>query len=634
MPRTFLVKKFKRQDVSSALRIKEPVNGEEKTKLESNESNLLPSLKESCMLHRDSEVKGHLKRKENLEGLSIGNGRSKTAIFMPISKGRQREEQSEVQEVKRAKFGSSFEEVAMGNENGENYVMKQRTEITNEYNRQLLYESRYSIMNAKIESDEDNRKSTSVALNDSTANCEYRNRREETVKRPVALLPEKCAWKECHIPNNFYFRKCKVPRPDMKMNCVLDERHKQDMRVNFNFTQEEEAPYYTLVRERPHKKGDIEQKTALTPLSTYSSRKHTRRPFFTLKCEEKDERTSVPDVVQRMVRPHNMFHFHQMVNHIRLCGNELIADNITDRYNGEHETLEKHCGCRECPTANGNISETCDNGMGEWLKNNLDHCEKRKQKTWKAEVRGEEKYLQKEISCPWMIAADAKTEVKSCEEGCESSIEKCGSSKKCDKLLPTGEENRFLVTKRDGKSDMKRKLESSVNGHQKNVKSNGELTAKMGMTKANSKNIMEVELECHVKSPEQCSLEGFEYRGKNYLKIVDKDRKESFKQQREKDSGKKSRALANWLERKRVAELNDAFERLRRMVPTYGNEDRSLSKIKTLRYATTYIRHLALIHEKQCIYEIEDLKKGLKKVLEIDPMLQRCQEHLESNCII
>ena len=71
MPRTFLVKKFKRQDVSSALRIKEPVNGEEKTKLESNESNLLPSLKESCMLHRDSEVKGHLKRKENLEGIIV-----------------------------------------------------------------------------------------------------------------------------------------------------------------------------------------------------------------------------------------------------------------------------------------------------------------------------------------------------------------------------------------------------------------------------------------------------------------------------------------------------------------------------------------------------------------------------------
>ena len=565
-------------------------------------------------------------------GLYIGSARSKTAIFMPISRGRKSEEQSEVQEVKRAKF-ELCKEVAR-NENGKNYVMKQSTENASEYSRKSSYEMHYSIMNAKIESEEDKRKLTSAELNDSTVNCAYSSRKEETIKRPVALLPEKCACKECQIPNNFYFRKCKVPSPDVKKSFVLDKRHKQDMRINFNFTQEEEATYYTLVRERSHEKGDFEQKTALKPLPTYSSRKHINGPFFTLEGEENDERTLVPDVVQRMVRPHNTFHFHQMVNHIRLCGNEVIADNITDRYNGEHEVLEKHCGCRECPTANRGISETCDNGMGEWLANNLGNFGRRKQKTWKTEIKGKEKYFRKEISCPWMTSADAKTEDTNCEEGCESSIEKCESNARCDRLSPTGEENRFLVTKRFSKSDMKRKLEINENDHQRSLKSNGELTSKMGITEPNSKNIAGVDLECHVKSPKQCSLEGFEYSRKDYLKIVDKDRKENFKQQREKDSGKKSRALANWLERKRVAELNDAFERLRGMVPTYGNEDRSLSKIKTLRYAATYIRHLALIHEKQCICEIEDIKKGLKKVLEMDPMLQRCQEHLESKCII
>ena len=114
----------------------------------------------------------------------------------------------------------------------------------------------------------------------------------------------------------------------------------------------------------------------------------------------------------------------------------------------------------------------------------------------------------------------------------------------------------------------------------------------------------------------------------------DKEKRTMVKQIRERDAGKKSRALANWLERKRVAELNDAFERLRKMVPAYGNEDRSLSKIKTLRYASTYINHLATIHEKQCRYGIQDLKKGMVKFLEMDPLLQRCQEHLETQSII
>ena len=120
----------------------------------------------------------------------------------------------------------------------------------------------------------------------------------------------------------------------------------------------------------------------------------------------------------------------------------------------------------------------------------------------------------------------------------------------------------------------------------------------------------------------------------DYENVKSKEKRLMLRQAKEKSIGKKSRALANWLERKRVAELNDAFERLRKMVPAYGNEDRSLSKIKTLRYASTYINHLAVIHEKQCRYGIEDLKQGLMKFMDIDPMLQRCQEHLETQCII
>ena len=67
MPRTFLVKKFKRQDVSSVLRINIPVKEEERTKLERNDPNFLPSHKEACK--RDSEVKGHFERKKSPEGM-------------------------------------------------------------------------------------------------------------------------------------------------------------------------------------------------------------------------------------------------------------------------------------------------------------------------------------------------------------------------------------------------------------------------------------------------------------------------------------------------------------------------------------------------------------------------------------
>ncbi|XP_071532427.1 uncharacterized protein [Panulirus ornatus] len=55
---------------------------------------------------------------------------------------------------------------------------------------------------------------------------------------------------------------------------------------------------------------------------------------------------------------------------------------------------------------------------------------------------------------------------------------------------------------------------------------------------------------------------------------------------------KKRRLQANARERRRMNGLNDAFERLREVVPTLGN-DRKLSKFETLQMAQTYITALA-----------------------------------------
>ncbi|KAG7173699.1 heart- and neural crest derivatives-expressed protein 1-like [Homarus americanus] len=55
---------------------------------------------------------------------------------------------------------------------------------------------------------------------------------------------------------------------------------------------------------------------------------------------------------------------------------------------------------------------------------------------------------------------------------------------------------------------------------------------------------------------------------------------------------KKRRIQANARERRRMNGLNDAFERLREVVPALGN-DRKLSKFETLQMAQTYITALA-----------------------------------------
>lgn len=57
------------------------------------------------------------------------------------------------------------------------------------------------------------------------------------------------------------------------------------------------------------------------------------------------------------------------------------------------------------------------------------------------------------------------------------------------------------------------------------------------------------------------------------------------------DVMKKRRLAANARERRRMNSLNDAFDRLRDVVPSLGN-DRKLSKFETLQMAQTYISAL------------------------------------------
>lgn len=54
---------------------------------------------------------------------------------------------------------------------------------------------------------------------------------------------------------------------------------------------------------------------------------------------------------------------------------------------------------------------------------------------------------------------------------------------------------------------------------------------------------------------------------------------------------RKRRIAANARERRRMNSLNDAFDRLREVVPSLGN-DRKLSKFETLQMAQTYINAL------------------------------------------
>ncbi|TRY72881.1 hypothetical protein DNTS_021699 [Danionella cerebrum] len=79
-------------------------------------------------------------------------------------------------------------------------------------------------------------------------------------------------------------------------------------------------------------------------------------------------------------------------------------------------------------------------------------------------------------------------------------------------------------------------------------------------------------------APEFCTLNGSKPRRKRVISSV-------------------QRHAANIRERKRMFSLNEAFERLRRRVPTFAYEKR-LSRIETLRLAIVYIAFMTDILEK------------------------------------
>ncbi|XP_017779195.1 PREDICTED: protein lin-32-like [Nicrophorus vespilloides] len=85
------------------------------------------------------------------------------------------------------------------------------------------------------------------------------------------------------------------------------------------------------------------------------------------------------------------------------------------------------------------------------------------------------------------------------------------------------------------------------------------------------------------------------YHRQDYYKSCDSYKKDSSKkmmsQQPQVDVMKKRRLAANARERRRMNSLNDAFDRLRDVVPSLGN-DRKLSKFETLQMAQTYISAL------------------------------------------
>lgn len=83
-----------------------------------------------------------------------------------------------------------------------------------------------------------------------------------------------------------------------------------------------------------------------------------------------------------------------------------------------------------------------------------------------------------------------------------------------------------------------------------------------------------------------------DYYDSKYKRDISNNRKNS-QPQAGVEVMKKRRLAANARERRRMNSLNDAFDRLRDVVPSLGN-DRKLSKYETLQMAQTYI---AALHE-------------------------------------
>lgn len=345
--------------------------------------------------------------------------------------------------------------------------------------------------------------------------------------------------------------------------------------------------------------------------------KNSKRKFSTLKQEEIEG--EILEVDRSVTDPykHGLENFRQMKpNGIQMNGYSRSGMN--------HLKEGKMCSCIDCSTSNKHVISSNDEEMGLWLTKRSNHCQLAENSGFELEVEHEslENRCYEGGKNLWMTKSyekrleNKKTVLMKSEKVSKSLVENEDESKRTNNVS-----KRYLDLKESIKKKDKTAICKSLNNDEIMIEDKS-------ICKGSLQRIIDT------KKSEEETEEEEAFNITEFENFRSKEKKGSMKQQKEKDPGKKSRALANWLERKRVAELNDAFERLRKMVPTYGNEDRSLSKIKTLRYATTYIGHLALINEKQCRFGIQDLKSGLTKVLDIDPMLQRCQEHLESHCII
>ena len=606
--------------------------------------------------------------------------KKRTAIFMPTNIKESHDDQSEFQEKKRAKI----ESLEMENENERNATLKRKNgpENVDELNKKSYYQGTCAIMKDKRGYDDvDTRRIVSLNMNESKTIGEQSSDRQN-IKRPVALLPDRCTCKECQIRKNLYFRKYKSPTSNIEINrkssLKIDKDCDQEVKVALNVSTERERDrgmsYHTksLLTERSlgarkeehikedkifhqkyflrfevnnsipqqftigkgnrsppwhHKQVEIERRKEGKFLPVYSTEKHRNGPLSTFKEEDQHEKTSVTTVEEAMFLQRNLIHCHQTMRQVELSGNGPRAGYSFCKYRAGFDYSERYCGCIECSKAKINTSINCDND--QWLTKRREGNEENIRK-----IKEEETDTKRKSLSPWLTSANTELEDTTSDKQCESNVDDHKVYERYDKSLSKNEKYRFIITKKVIQQNMKQEMPINMNGSQRNPWSNGEMLSNREMAESSPKDRREIEAEHEVIAEGKTTMEGIVFSRKGSENIQGNNKKIVPKQQKEKDSGKKSRALANWLERKRVAELNDAFERLRRMVPTYGNEDRSLSKIKTLRYATTYIRHLALIHDKQCRYGIEDLKKGLMKVLEMDPMLQRCQEHLESHCII
>ena len=596
--------------------------------------------------------------------------RKRTAIFMPNRNKDSFIAENELQDMKKLKLATRNSESVIANTEGVNVLLnpmqikkcskmheiKERHQEKTTSKQDCLTKGENSSINTDV-----------LELNGSRVNKGHDKVGRQEVKRPVALLPERCACKDCQIKDNFYysnFEKYRVAGPNLFLQkrgiVTKDEQQNQEINCFLKNEQNRDGSYAInqLIMERSYDAGKFEKirerderyNSHLCPLrrgnrSTESfyeasdsearnnkqiadsklvnGQYQTKSKLLKSKKEEKQD--SIAEKIQPTFDKQNLLRYRQPVRQIGLY-DEDSAKELNCSVGGdcsEFDDLRRICRCSEC----SNTFATYDQEYGEWSMKKYPEVNDTKKPILKVKEEKIEIDFHEEICKPWITTSKMEPEKmyrikcyqESDSEDCES-IERNIWSKNIDK--------RFVDMNRRIKNVLKKEKAMDINDFKDETKIKVEATKLISLEPNKDEDDHSAKLE------ENSIEEGFLFSRKGHQNTRVKEKKIIMRQLKEKDTGKKSRALANWLERKRVAELNDAFDRLRKMVPTYGNEDRSLSKIKTLRYATTYIGHLALIHEKQCRYGIEDLKNGLIKVQEIDPMLQRCQEHLETHSII